>query len=86
MTYLFFVELSFVMCFNFECGRRRGCENCLRSLIPGAAGWVVSGGALPRDPVATCGSASYLPWHLNWERMELLTSFVGQIPWGSQEW
>lgn len=58
MTYLLF-KSSNAMCFSFECGKSRGCENCLRPHIPGAAVGVVAGGAAPRDPVATRGSDSY---------------------------
>ena len=38
MTYLFFFKA--ILCnvfYSLDCGKRRGCENCLRSLIPGAA-------------------------------------------------
>lgn len=35
--FFFFLKLSYAMCCSFDCGKRRVCENCLRSLIPGAA-------------------------------------------------
>lgn len=94
ITYLFFLKLSYALCFSFDCDNRRRCENSLRSFIPGAAIWVVGGGVFPQDPVATCGSATYLLWYLGWQRMtdvlgssmELLTDFVGWVPWGYQDW
>lgn len=52
----------------------------------------MGGDAFPHDPVATRGSATNLLWYLSWERMtdvlgfstELLTDFVGRVPWGYQ--
>lgn len=39
MTYLFLKAL-YAMYFTFECGKRTGCENRPRVLIPGAAVWI----------------------------------------------